>query len=126
MIWYGNLPDEVTYYVRRTDAPWMRLFLLNVILNWLVPFLVLLPRAAKRSPRVLAAVCAVLLVGHWLDLYLLIMPETWSRPMAGPLELIIPLGYAGLFVYLMSRALARAPLVPLHDPYLDESVTHET
>jgi hypothetical protein len=126
LIWYGNLPDEVTYYVRRTDAPWMRLFLLNVIVNWLVPFLVLLPRAAKRSPRVLAAVCAVLLVGHWLDLYLLIMPETWSRPMVGPLELIIPLGYAGLFVYLMSRALARAPLVPLHDPYLDESVNHET
>jgi hypothetical protein len=126
LIWYGNLPDEVTYYVRRTDAPWMRLFLLNVIVNWLVPFLVLLPRAAKRSPRVLAAVCAVLLVGHWLDLYLLIMPETWSRPMVGPLELIIPLGYAGLFVHLMSRALARAPLVPLHDPYLDESVNHET
>jgi hypothetical protein len=126
LIWYGNLPDEVTYYVRRTDAPWMRLFLLNVIANWLVPFLVLLPRAAKRSPRVLAAVCAVLLVGHWLDLYLLIMPETWSRPMVGPLELIIPLGYAGLFVHLMSRALARAPLVPLHDPYLDESVNHET
>jgi hypothetical protein len=126
LIWYGNLPDEVTYYVRRTGAPWMRLFLLNVIVNWLVPFLVLLPRAAKRSGRVLAGVSAVLLVGHWLDLYLLIMPETWNHPMAGPLELIIPLGYAGLFVYLMSRALARAPLVPLHDPYLDESVNHDT
>ncbi len=95
-------------------------------MNWVVPFLVLLPRAAKRSARVLAAVCVVLLVGHWLDLYLLIMPEIWSRPMAGPLEAIIPLGYAGLFVYLVSRALAQAPLVPLHDPYLSESLNHET
>ena len=126
LIWYGNLPDEVTYYVRRTDAPWTQLFLLNLFVNWVVPFLVLLPRAAKRSARVLAAVCVVLLAGHWLDLYLLIMPETWSGPMAGPLEAIIPLGYAGLFVYLTSRALAQAPLVPLHDPYLDESLSHET
>jgi hypothetical protein len=126
LIWYGNLPEEVTYYMRRTDAPWMRLFLLNLFVNWVVPFVVLLPRAAKRSARVLAAVCVVLLVGHWLDLYLVIMPETWSGPMAGPLEAMIPLGYAGLFFYIVARALTQAPLVPRHDPYLEESLRHET
>ena len=126
LIWYGNLPEEVTHYVHRTDGPWIGLFLLNLFTNWLVPFLVLLSRAAKRSPRVLAGVCLVLLAGHWLDLYLLIMPETWSRPMIGPLEVVIPLSYAGLFFYITSRALAQAPLVPLHDPYLDESLNHET
>jgi hypothetical protein len=99
---------------------------LNLFVNWVVPFAVLLSRAAKRSARVLAAVCVLLLGGHWLDLYLVIMPETWSGPQAGPLEAIIPLGYAGLFVYLMSRALAQAPLLPPHDPYLDESLNHET
>jgi hypothetical protein len=126
LIWYGNLPEEVTYYMRRTDAPWMRLFLLNLFVNWVVPFLVLLPRAAKRSARVLAAVCVVLLAGHWLDLYLVIMPETWSGPMAGPLEAMIPLGYAGLFFSIVARALTQAPLVPRHDPYLEESLRHET
>jgi hypothetical protein len=126
LIWYTNLPAEVPFYVRRTGAPWTQLFLLNLFVNWVVPFVVLLPRAAKRSSRVLAVVCVVLLAGHWLDLYLLIMPETWSGPMAGPLEAMIPLGYAGLFFYLTSRALAQAPLVPLHDPYLDESLSHET
>jgi hypothetical protein len=126
LIWYGNLPEEVTYYMRRTDAPWMRLFLLNLFVNWVVPFLVLLPRAAKRSARVLAAVCVVLLAGHWLDLYLVIMPETWRGPMAGPLEAMIPLGYAGLFFSIVARALTQAPLVPRHDPYLEESLRHET
>jgi hypothetical protein len=126
LIWYGNLPDEVTYYVRRTGAPWMPLFLLNLFVNWVVPFVVLLPRAAKRNARVLGAVCVVLLVGHWLDLYLLIVPETSSGPMAGPLEAIIPLGYAGLFFLLTARALAQAPLLPLRDPYLAESLNHET
>jgi hypothetical protein len=104
----------------------MRLFLLNLAANWLVPFLVLLPRATKRRAGVLAAVCVVLLVGHWLDLYLLIMPEVWIRPEAGLLEAIVPLGYAGLFFHVISRALSQAPLLPLNDPFLSESLNHET
>jgi len=126
LIWYGNLPEEITHYVRRTDSAWMWLFLLNLIANWLVPFVVLLPRATKRRGAVLAAVCIVLLVGHWLDLYLLIMPELWIRPEAGLLEAIVPLGYAGLFWFVMSHALNQAPLLPLNDPFLGESLNHET
>jgi hypothetical protein len=126
LIWYGNLPEEVTYYVRRTAAPWTAPFLLNLVVNWAVPFLVLLPRAAKRNARVLGGVSALLLVGHWLDLYLLIMPETVQVPVLGPLEVLLPLGYAGLFVYLTARGLGQAPLVPLGDPRLDESLHYET
>jgi hypothetical protein len=126
LIWYGNLPEEVTHYARRTDSSWMRLFLVNLVVNWLVPFVVLLPRATKRRAAVLAPVCVVLLAGHWLDLYLLIMPEVWRRPEAGLLEAIVPLGYAGLFVQVMSRALSRAPLLPLNDPFLSESLNHHT
>jgi hypothetical protein len=126
LIWYGNLPEEVTHYLRRTDGPWLVPFLLNVVVNWVVPFLVLLPRATKRNPRVLKGVCALLLFGRWLDLYLLIMPETMKGPVLGPLEALIPIGYAGLFVLLAARALSAAPLVPLGDPYLEESLHHHT
>jgi hypothetical protein len=126
LIWYGDLPEEVTYYARRTAGPWTAPFLLNLVVNWAVPFLVLLPRAAKRSPQVLAGVCVLLLFGHWLDLYMLIMPETLAAPALGPLEVLLPAGYAGLFAYLTARALAQAPLVPLGDPRLEESLRHET
>jgi len=126
LIWYGNLPDEITYYVRRTQGAWMWLFLLNLLMNWVVPFLTLLSREAKRNVRVLTAVCVLLLIGHWLDLYLLIMPDLWSAPVAGPLEALVPLGYAALCALLVARGLAQAPLVPLNDPYLDESLNHET
>jgi hypothetical protein len=64
----------------------------------------------------------VLLCGHWLDLYLLIMPEVLEAPAAGPLEILLPLGYSALFFSLTFRALGRASLVPLHDPYLEESL----
>lgn len=124
LIWYSNLPEEVTHYARRTSDAWAPLFFLNLGLNWVVPFVVLLPRATKRSPRVLAGVCLVLLFGHWLDLYLLIMPAMLDAPALGPLEVVIPLSYSALFFHLTSRALAQAPLVPLHDPYLDESLSH--
>ena len=93
-------------------------------MNWVVPFVVLLPRAAKRSPRVLAGVCLVLLLGHWLDLYLLIMPEILDAPAVGPLEVVIPLSYSALFFYLTSRALSQASVVPLHDPYLGGEPQH--
>jgi len=126
LIWYSNLPDEATYYVRRTSGPWAHLFVLNLVLNWVAPCVVLLPRAAKRSARVLAAVCVVVLAGHWLDLYLLIMPETRSGPQAGAIESAVPLACAGIFIMVMARALEQAPLVPVNDPYIDESLNHET
>ena len=126
LIWYGNLPEEVSHYLHRTDGAWLPLFLLNLVVNWVVPFLLLLPRAAKRSPRMLKWVCVLLLCGRWLDLYLLVMPEREAAPALGPLELLVPLGCAGLFLYLTARALAQAPLLPVNDPYLEESLHHHT
>src|SRR5262249_39747770 len=74
LIWYVNNPEEAVYFLRREQGAWQPLLIANVVLNWAVPFLVLLPRSAKRSPTVLARVCVVLLVGRWLDLYLMIGP----------------------------------------------------
>jgi Ni/Fe-hydrogenase subunit HybB-like protein len=124
LIWYANLPEEVSHYIRRTSGGWLPLFLLNVTINWVVPFLVLLPRSAKRHHRVLLGVSLLVLLGHWLDLYLLVMPEMRETPSLNAVELIVAAGYMGLFLLMTSRALAAAPLVPLHDPYLSESLNH--
>ncbi len=124
LIWYGNLPEEIPYYAHRTDGAWLWLFLLNPIVNWVVPFVVLMPWVTKHRTRVLAGVCLLLLAGHYLDLYLLIVPDTVGVPAIGPLEVLVPVGYVSLFLWLTWRALAQAPLVPPHDPYLDESLSH--
>jgi hypothetical protein len=118
LIWYGNIPEEVTLYVTWTSGPWSYLFALNFIVNWAVPFLVLLPARTKRAPRVLKAICVLLLGGHWLDLYLLIMPSLWSTPKIGPLEIAIAAGYLALIYLLFVRNLFRAPLLPAHEPVL--------
>jgi hypothetical protein len=124
LIWYGNLPEEIRHYVSRTNDRWIFLFLLNLVVNWVIPFVVLLPRAPKRNPRVLAAVCVLVLAGRWLDLYLLIAPEIAPGPAIGGLEILIAAGYAGLFLSMVMRALAQAPLVALNDPHLAESLHH--
>ena len=116
LIWYGDIPLEVTHYVKRTNDHWIELFGLNLVMNWLIPFIALLSVRAKSSPIILTLVSVVLLVGHWLDLYLLIMPAFFGVPEFGLPELLTTIGYAALFYRLFIRSLAKAPLVPLNDP----------
>lgn len=118
LIWYGNIPEEISHYLKRTSGPWLYLFALNLIANWVVPFVVLLSVRAKCTPRVLKVICVLLLCGHWLDLYLLIMPSLWSAPKIGPFEIAIAAGYFALAYLLFTRNLSHAALVPVNDPIL--------
>lgn len=121
LIWYGNLPEEVTYYLRRTSDAWLPLFLVNFAINWAIPFFALLPVAAKRNPRRLATVGALVLFGHWLDLYLMVVPSRQAAPSFGVLELAMAAGTGALLYLVFMRGLRRAPLLPPHDPILHAS-----
>lgn len=121
LIWYVNNPEETPYYIERLQGAWGPLFWANVVLNWVIPFLVLLPASAKQNVKVLANVAGVVLLGRWLDLYLMIRPVP-EGVIAGILEVGMALGMVGICYLVISRALSRAALVPVHDPYLIESL----
>jgi hypothetical protein len=96
LIWYVNNPEETEYFVRRQQDAWGPLFLANVVLNWGVPFVVLLFRPAKESPLVLVIVAGIVLLGRALDLYLMVLPAVpGSEPMIAD---------AGLFAATMGLA----------------------
>jgi hypothetical protein len=125
LIWYTNHPEEAVYYLRRSDEPWFGFLLLDLLLNWGLPFLVLLFRAAKRQPGILAAVALLILAGRWVDLFLMIFPSQ-GKALAVPgfVEAGIALGAAGVFGLAVFWSLARAPLVPVNDPLFVHDQPH--
>jgi hypothetical protein len=123
LIWYVNSPEEVVWFTRRLHGGWKTFFLLNVILNWAIPFVVLLPRATKQRAGVLAALSLVILAGRWLDLYLQVLPPSGGAPLAGAAwEIGLAAGGAGLFALIFFAALGRAAVIPVGDPFLAESL----
>jgi len=125
LIWYANIPEETEHFIRRTHDLWLPLFYLNFGLNWLIPFLALLPRASKRDGSFLVKIAVIVLLGRVLDTYLLIMPTvSEATPFAGLAPLGIILGAIGIAILSLGRSLGKAPLIPLKDPYLEESLHH--
>jgi hypothetical protein len=117
LIWYVNNPEETAYFRRRWDETWQGFLFLDLVLNWGIPFLVLLFRSAKRSPLVLGTVAIVVLVGRWVDLMLMILPSQPNAvPIPGMIEIGLLLGALGLFGLAVFRAIGKASLVPIHEP----------
>ena len=77
LIWYANIPEEVAYYNARIDVSNYRfLFWFSMAINFLLPILLLMSRDAKRNNTRLVFVSIIILIGHWLNSYLLIIPGT--------------------------------------------------
>ena len=127
LIWYGNIPEETVYFYERHQH-FNTIFFVNLILNFAVPLLGLMTRNSKRGAAILLPVAAVVFIGHWIDLYQLIMPGAVGSEKAGigiP-EIGITIGYAGLFLLVVFRSLAKAPLVPENHPFFKESFDYHT
>jgi hypothetical protein len=125
LIWYSNLPEETLWYVPQMRGAWYPLFILNGVLGWGIPFFALLPKSAKRNASLMARVAVIVLLGRWLDLYLVIFPAAGvENPPFGIWEVAIAAGAAGAFVFGFLRSLRRAPTVPLGDPGLMASMHH--
>ena len=99
------------------------MFILNTFLNWVIPFLVLLRRDTKMQRQTVAIVAGTILLGRWLDMYLMVFPGiVGATPTFGIWELGLTLGGVGAFGLVLAGALKGAPVVPIADPELVESL----
>lgn len=124
LIWYANIPEEVTYFQDRWknyQFVWGALPVLNLAL----PMLLLMDKAAKRNMNMMTITGVIIVVGHWLDVFQMVMPGAVKADWGiGILEVGLFLGFLGLFLFVVHSALAKAPLVAKNHPYLDEAKHH--
>jgi hypothetical protein len=131
LIWYANLPEETVYFLKRTANGWLPYMLVLPMLKFVVPFLVLLPRAAKRTAGRLVSMAMLILVAQFLELYLMVAPALGhgGEPAHAQLpivEFLVTLGFLGLFTLVFGWALARHDAVPLKDPSLTECLAYQS
>jgi len=127
LIYYANLPEEAVYFFKRWEPEFQPWWWLNIIINFLAPLLLLMARDYKRMIGRMKYVCILLLLGHWLDYYMMIMPGTVGTEGRGFSfeEIGTAIGFLGLFVYCFSTALASfKSLAPKNHPFLEESLHH--
>jgi hypothetical protein len=126
LIWYGNIPEETVYYLKRQTGPWAIVSLVLLFGHLLIPFLGLLSREVKRRRLLLGFWAVWLLAFHWLDMYWLVMPNLDAdRLPLGPIDLCLLVGIGGLYLAGVLTAAGDRPLVPLKDPRLGESLAFE-
>jgi hypothetical protein len=155
LIWYGNVGEETIYFRDRLDN-YPVLFFGNLVLNFVLPFFILIREGNIRKYGTMMFASAFVFVGHWLDFFLMIKPgalhtaqETLAHhgaaegaehaaeaghhaastfamgfTMPGLLELGTMLGFLALFLFVVFRNLAKAPLDAVNDPYYAESLQH--
>ncbi len=121
LIWYSNIPEEVTYFVSRFND-YKLPFLGMVVLNFVFPILMLMNADFKRVPWFVVITGVIVLIGHYIDIYVMIMPATVGDRWAfGIPELGAILLFAGLFIFIVFTALTKAPLLVKRYPFLKES-----
>lgn len=124
LIWYGNIPEETEYFFSRWHNGFKGIFYINYLINWFIPFMFLLPQVLNKNIKVVMAICLLLIVGQYIDLYEQIFPGVVHAPVFGLTEIGFFVGFAGLFLFIFGKTLAAAALVPEKHPYLEESVHH--
>jgi hypothetical protein len=121
LIWYANIPEEVTYFVTRIEDYNLPFFGM-IILNFIFPFLVLMNSDYKRVPWFIVMAGVVILFGHYIDVFNMIMPATvGDRWFIGVPEISAILLFLGLFMFIVFYALSKAPLLAKGNPFIKES-----
>ncbi len=125
IIWSGNLPEEITWYMHRLRGSWQKLALALAILHFALPFVLLITRTAKGSIRILSWIALLVLAMRWVDFLWQTRPPFHE---VGPpfhwLDLAVVAAIGGVWVALFVTLLKRRPLLPANDPRLAEVLHH--
>ncbi len=125
IIWAGNLPEEIRWYLGHSKGGWLALGLFILVFQFFVPFFLLLSRDLKRDMRRLAGVALLVMVMRFIDLFWTVAPLFHPERLSVHwLDVAAPAGIGGIWLWMFLRELRSQPLLPLHDPYMQEAFEH--
>jgi len=125
LMWYANLPEETIYYIMRSQNGWMAVSVGLLVFRFIVPFLLLLPRGAKRNDASLVTIAVLVLVMHFVDIFWMVYPNFFEGQMTfGFWEIGIFAGFAGIFILGLTTFWAKNGLVAIKDPRMEEALHH--
>ncbi len=123
IIWSGNLPEEILWYLHREQPGWVPLAIVLVIFHFAAPFFLLLMRGIKRNPNLVRKVAMLIIFARLLDLFWLIAPETHHEGLSiSWMDAVVPASMLALWVGLYMMQLRQRPLLPVHDPQFEEAL----
>jgi hypothetical protein len=123
IIWSGNLPEEIAWYLHRLHTGWRGIGLTLVLFHFAVPFCLLLSRRVKREKGLVVIVASLILGARIVDLFWLIAPEFHHEGIAVSwLDVVVPLTLASIWLGCFVWQLRGRALVPVHDPQFDETL----
>jgi hypothetical protein len=127
LIWYANIPEETVYFKHRLQGPYRGIFFLNLIVNFLAPLLILMRRSSKRNYTILVFTSVVIIMGHWLDFYQMVMGSVSKDHVELNLfDFGVAAGFIGLIMWSTGNALTKFSLIPKNHPFFKESIIHHT
>jgi hypothetical protein len=120
VIWYGDLPEETEFIAHRMQGSWAPLTWIALAMAFFIPFALLLSRAIKTHVRGLTTIALLVLVGMWLERFILVAPSLWheSGIPLGLTEVLITAGVFSLFAWCYGTFLRAFPVLPVSDPRL--------
>ena len=124
IIWSGNLPSEITFYHTRLYGQWAVVAVAVLVLQFFVPFFLLLSSELKRNFRAIAGIALWLILARLLDLFWVTRPDLSSSAVPTLWDLAAPLALGGLWLFVFAGQLKQMPLLPLGDPKLEEALEH--
>ena len=123
IIWYGNLPEEIEWYLARSHGTWMNLSLLLVFGHFVIPFLILIFDKTKKILPILASLAVLILFMHWVDLYWNVLPNLHEDTIVfNWLDITIFLAHGGFFMSLFWKRLSDYPIVPINESRFEDSI----
>lgn len=125
LIWYSNIPEEINYFLERFNTNYRYITLSALVLNFVFPLIFLMHRNAKRTYNWVTFGACIIIFGHFLDWYQVIMPGTLKDKWAiGFTELGMFAGFLGLFLFVVLTSLSKHALAPKNHPFLNEAKQH--